>query len=213
MAKKKSKIASNRGYATVSAPSKKIEPVAPVPVEPEVEPIEQVLEHPFESLVVSDKIDNKQEVEDQDPVLKLVKKYESLNDHKAQAALDRMLKDDSQQQNVPDERIKKFRLTADVEKDLLQVIKHKDSDIFGKRNDNHIRGRCQQLIFQCIGAFNQPLKNSSNEYDKEKIISQFDILYRTLNKLGFEIEDISASFEATLSKSIDDHLDWVKKRH
>lgn len=213
MAKKKSKIASNRGYATVSAPSKKIEPVASVPVEPEVEPIEQVLEHPFESLVVSDKIDNKQEVEDQDPVLKLVKKYESLNDHKAQAALDRMLKDDSQQQNVPDERIKKFRLTADVEKDLLQVIKHKDSDIFGKRNDNHIRGRYQQLIFQCIGAFNQPLKNSSNEYDKEKIISQFDILYRTLNKLGFEIEDISASFEATLSKSIDDHLDWVKRRH
>ncbi|GAA5800067.1 hypothetical protein HPULCUR_005489 [Helicostylum pulchrum] len=116
--------------------------------------------------------------------------YESLNDHKAQAAFDRLLKDDSQQ--VSDERVKKFRLDAEIEKDLLQVVKHKDSDIFN--------------------CFNRPLKNSSNEYDKERIISQFDVLYRTLIRLGFQIEDISASFEATLSKSIDDHLDWVKKK-
>lgn len=53
------------------------------------------------------------------------------------------------------------------------------------------------------------MKNSSSEYDKEKIIGQFDVLYRTLIRLGFHIEDISASFEATLSKSIDDNLDWV----
>jgi hypothetical protein len=29
--------------------------------------------------------------------------------------------------------------------------------------------------------------------------------------VGFNVQDISASFEATLSKSIDDHLDWVKE--
>lgn len=131
MAKKKSKIASNRGYATVSAPSKKVEPVTPVE---EIQSADPEPEHPFDTVVIPEKsVDNKQDLEDQDPVSKFMKKYESLNDHKAQAAFDRLLKDDPQQQNIPDERIKKFRLTADVEKDLLQVIKHKDSDIFGKR--------------------------------------------------------------------------------
>ncbi|KAI9271222.1 P-loop containing nucleoside triphosphate hydrolase protein [Helicostylum pulchrum] len=188
MAKKKSKAVSNRGYATVSAPSKKIEPVVVVPatVEPEIEVVKQELEHPFESLPSLHNVEKEQDKE-MDPVLKLVQKYESLNDHKAQAAFDRLLKDDSQQ--VSDERVKKFRLDAEIEKDLLQVVKHKDSDIFN--------------------CFNRPLKNSSNEYDKERIISQFDVLYRTLIRLGFQIEDISASFEATLSKSIDDHLDWL----
>ncbi|KAG2237503.1 hypothetical protein INT48_005539 [Thamnidium elegans] len=188
MAKKKSKAVSNRGYATVSAPSKKIElvAVAPATAEPEIEVVKQELEHPFESLPSLDNVEKEQDKE-MDPVLKLVQKYESLNDHKAQVAFDRLLKDDSQQ--VPDERVKKFRLDAEIEKDLLQVVKHKDSDIFN--------------------CFNRPLKNSSNDYDKEKIISQFDVLYRTLIRLGFQIEDISASFEATLSKSIDDHLDWL----
>jgi ATP-dependent RNA helicase DHX29 len=133
MAKKKTKVVSNRGYATISAPSKKIEHVAPPPVaevEPKpIKPQEIVPEHPFESLTIADK----SEEDDQDPVSKLVKKFESLNDHKAQTALDRMLKDDLQQQNVPEDRIKQFRLTAEVEKDLLQVIKHKDSDISGKQ--------------------------------------------------------------------------------
>lgn len=67
------------------------------------------------------------------------------------------------------------------------------------------------LFIVFIGAFKRPLKNSSNEYDKEKIIAQFDVLYRVLIKLGFQTEDVSSSFEATLSKSIEDHLDWVKE--
>lgn len=190
MAKKKSKAVSNRGYATVSAPSKKIEPVVdptPPPADTETQPVEQELEHPFESLASVKTVEREPE-QDLDPVLKLVQKYESLNDHKSQVAFDRMLKEDSQQ--VPDERIKKFRLNAEIEKDLLQVVKHKDSDTFN--------------------TLNKPLKKNSNEYDKEKIISQFDVLYRTLIRLGFQIEDISASFEATVSKSIDDHLDWVR---
>lgn len=135
MAKKKTKVASNRGYATTSAPSKKIEPVSPAAEPAATIPEAQLTnqeaapEHPFESITTAIKA----EEEDQDPVSKLIKKYESLNDHKAQIALDRMLKDDLQQQNVPEDRIKQFRLTAEVEKDLLQVIKHKDSDIFGKK--------------------------------------------------------------------------------
>jgi hypothetical protein len=67
------------------------------------------------------------------------------------------------------------------------------------------------LFIVFIGAFKRPLRNNSNEYDKEKIIAQFDVLYRVLIKLGFQTEDVSSSFEATLSKSIEDHLDWVKK--
>lgn len=60
-----------------------------------------------------------------------------------------------------------------------------------------------------IGKFDQPVLNNASEYEKEKIVGQFDVLYRVLVKLGFDNEDISASFEATFSKSIDDHLDWV----
>jgi hypothetical protein len=51
--------------------------------------------------------------------------------------------------------------------------------------------------------------NNANEYEKEKVVGQLDVLYRVLIKLGFDNEDVSASFEATFSKSIDDHLDWV----
>lgn len=72
-----------------------------------------------------------------------------------------------------------------------------------------IHQRLKKFIGIVIGAFKKPLDNSSNEYDKEKTIGQLDIVYRTLSKIGFEIQDISASFEATLSKSVDDHLDWV----
>jgi ATP-dependent RNA helicase DHX29 len=137
MAKKKSKVASNRGYATVSAPSKKLEPVvASQPTASELEAVSIKQEHPFESLLVTENLEkkvNEEDDEDQDPVMKLVKKYESLNDHKAQVALDRMLKNNVQQQNVLDENVKKIRLTADLEKDLLQVIKHKDNDSFGRK--------------------------------------------------------------------------------
>lgn len=59
------------------------------------------------------------------------------------------------------------------------------------------------------GKFDQPVLNNANEYEKEKVVSQFDVLYRVLIKLGFDDGDVAASFEATFSKSIDDHLDWV----
>lgn len=73
------------------------------------------------------------------------------------------------------------------------------------------RGNSISEIYQLYyaGAFSRPLKSKSSENDKEKIIAQLDILYRTLVKLGFSIEDVSSSFEATVSKSIEDHLDWV----
>lgn len=53
------------------------------------------------------------------------------------------------------------------------------------------------------------LVSEESSISGEPLIGQFDIVYRTLVKLGFDIEDISSSFEATLSTSIEKHLDWV----
>ncbi|KAL0141621.1 P-loop containing nucleoside triphosphate hydrolase protein [Mucor lusitanicus] len=200
MAKKKSKVASNRGYATTSAPSKKIEPTPKaVEVVAETASPAHEPENPFQDILTpaadtappttaaptAEPATDKAE----DPVLKLMKKYESLNDHKAQVALERLFKEDPQLQQLPPDRLKKFRLTAELERELLQVIKHKNGDIFGK--------------------FDQPVLNNANEYEKEKVVSQFDVLYRVLINLGFDNEDVAASFEATMSKTIDDHLDWL----
>ncbi|KAK4518444.1 uncharacterized protein ATC70_008662 [Mucor velutinosus] len=196
MAKKKSKVVSNRGYATTSAPSRKIEP-APKAAEAVTETASPAKEpqDPFQDILTPAAdtpaaLEAKPATEPtEDPVMKLMKKYESLNDHKAQVALERLLKEDPQVQQLAPDRLKKFRLTAELEKELLQVIKHKHGDIFGK--------------------FDQPVLNNANEYEKEKVVSQFDVLYRVLIKLGFDDEDVAASFEATFSKSIDDHLDWL----
>ncbi|CEP11897.1 hypothetical protein [Parasitella parasitica] len=199
MAKKKTKIVSNRGYATTSLPSKKPEPVAKVQEKvPDEEPItavaaEQDGSGPFADILTSaasktaaaTTLDTSAE----DPLLKLVKKYESLNDHKAQVALERLLKEDAQLQQLPEDRIKKFRLTAELERELLQVIKHQHGDIFGQ--------------------FDKPVLKNANEYDKEKVVNQFDVLYRVLIKLGFDDQDVAASFVATVSKSLADHLDWL----
>lgn len=122
MAKKKTKVVSNRGYATVSAPKK---PVAIVTTE-EVPVVEAPIE-PVEELVVEPQL---QPTLNDDPIMKLVKKYESINDRKAQVFLERL----DVEQPIPEEKIKKFRLTADLEKDLLQVIKHEESNVFGKNN-------------------------------------------------------------------------------
>lgn len=140
MAKKKSKVVSNRGYATTSSSSKKVEPT-PKAVETVAEATSSVKkpENPFQDILTSaagtmttaSKTEPTTE-KSEDPVMKLIKKYESLNDHKAQVALERLLKEDPQLQQLPPDRIKKFRLTAELEKELLQVIKHKHGDIFGK---------------------------------------------------------------------------------
>ncbi|KAI8635931.1 P-loop containing nucleoside triphosphate hydrolase protein [Parasitella parasitica] len=194
MAKKKSKIASNRGYATTSAPSKKPEKL-PSFEEKAVDnvPTKAAAEQdsPFADILTSatSKTAATPEALAEDPLLKIIKKYESLNDHKSQVALERLLKEDSQLQQIPEDRIKKFRLTAELERELLQVVKHQHGNIFGK--------------------FDQPVLKNANEYEKEKVVSRFDVLYRVLIKLGFDDEDVAASFQATFSKSLADHLDWL----
>lgn len=151
MAKKKSKVASNRGYATTSAPSKKIEPTPKIDeklVKEEPVTVAEVTteqENPFGDILTSttetttttsvSKTTVAEADAVEDPVLKLIKKFGSLNEHKAQIALERLLKEDTQLQQLPEDRLKKFRLTAELEKELLQVIKHKHGDIFGKKKD------------------------------------------------------------------------------
>ncbi|RCI04879.1 hypothetical protein CU098_000104, partial [Rhizopus stolonifer] len=170
MAKKKTKIVSNRGFATTSSPSKKLE--NPPPPKQEQVPVEKPQKKEKKSVPTPTQSDS---------IERLLKKYESLNDHKAQTSLERLTKADP----VPEEKIRKFRLGSDLEKTLLQIAKHnkkaQSSEFFLNQNDQ----------------------------GKEKIVSQFDILYRMLIKMGFESQDISLSFESTLSTTIDDHLDWL----
>jgi hypothetical protein len=135
MAKKKSKIISNRGFATTSAPSKKVElPVVPTVAEkapkPASPPPQQQEKQPFEDVLVTGNVNTVIE----DEISTLVTKYASLHEHKAQATFDRLSKDDSQWQQLSEEKIKKFRLSADLEKNLLQVIKNRQGDMFGKND-------------------------------------------------------------------------------
>ncbi|KAI9471811.1 MAG: P-loop containing nucleoside triphosphate hydrolase protein [Benjaminiella poitrasii] len=176
MAKKKTKIASNRGYATVSAPSKKVE-IHSIPKTEENKTEEQPpeTEIPIESSVP---IDNTE-----DPILRLIKKYGSLNEHKAQLNLERLVKEDPQLQQLSKERIRTFRLAANLEKELLQIIQDKSDEAI--------------------------VHDDLNEANRSKTINQFDIIYRTLIRLGFDNQDVDASFAATLSQSIEDHLDWL----
>lgn len=196
MAKNKSKALVTR----TSTPSRKVEPKeapaapaatleSPTSTKSPVEPSSPSRRRSSSSLKLTTipLEDPEKESSGEDYILSLIKKYDSLNEHKAILAFDRLVKE--KVEDPAGHPAKTFSLTPDLEKDLLSIIEQKESDVFQK--------------------FNRPLKNKSNEYDKAKIIGQFDLLYRTLLRLGFNRIDVNNSFKATLSKLIEDHLDWV----
>ncbi|KAI8981985.1 hypothetical protein BDF20DRAFT_912195 [Mycotypha africana] len=195
MAKKKTKkVASHRGVATVSTPSKK-----PSTTDEKVESTTSVtpavveIEQPptAASSTIEEQQDKRSLLQEQkDPLLNLAKKYESLNDHKAQLMLDRLTKNDSEQALLEERPVKKFRLSADIEKTLLPIV-----------NANTQHGRLDGQCSLCYTVASQQAK--------EKGIAQLDVLYRTLLKLGFDDCDIVASFSATLADTIEEHLDWL----
>ncbi|KAI7901054.1 P-loop containing nucleoside triphosphate hydrolase protein [Cokeromyces recurvatus] len=176
MAKKKSKITSNRGYATVSVASKKIEAPPASKVKEDKPEKEQQSPADYQTEILSVPQNDIQ----QDPILKLVKKYRSLNEHKAQTNFERLTTVEPQLRQIPDNRFRSFNLSADLEKELLHVI--------------------QDVSF---------VKHKLNGWTREKAIGQLDLIYRTLVRLGFQNQDIKASFTATLSCSIEEHLDWL----
>lgn len=46
---------------------------------------------------------------------------------------------------------------------------------------------------------------------KIQLIAKFDVLYKTLLKIGFMADDIHMSIRATMSLQIEDHFDYVCK--
>ncbi|KAG1404697.1 hypothetical protein G6F60_004143 [Rhizopus arrhizus] len=171
MAKKKIKAASNRGYATSSAPSKKVEEK-----HPKEEEIIKPTKQPKDRQVDLKKEEGKKDI------LQLVQKYQSLHESKADAILDRLTNDTGSGSNA--RKVRPFRLRSELERELVSIIKQRQSNLLES-----------QLI--------------SNENERDKTVEQLDILYRVLIKLGFSDEDVLSSFKTTLSKSIDDHLDWL----
>lgn len=166
MAKKKTKAASNRGFATTSSPSKKVEPI-PIKETPVKEETVEIVKEIAQST---------------DDLLLLVQKYRSLHDHKAELMVDRLSKEESQASTI--RKVRSFRLSSDLESDLVTIIKQSRSNLFD---------------FQAI----------TKESEKEKTVAHLDLLYRVLTKFGFNDQDVLDSLKTTLSKSLDDHLDWL----
>lgn len=125
MARKTKKNTSNRGYATSSLPSKKI-PVS-VPEQPAITDVSVA------SSVSHDAppADLKPNQEPEDHVLTLVKRYELLNDRKAQKNVDEMSQDDRKALEQ-----KPFSLSSELEHEVLQVLKNQgETDTFCKTTE------------------------------------------------------------------------------
>lgn len=193
MAKKKIKAASNRGYATSSAPSKKVEEKQPKKEEEIIKPTKQPKDR---------QVDLKKE-EGKKDILQLVQKYQSLHESKADAIIDRLTNDTGSGSNA--RKVRPFRLRSELERELVSIIKQRQSNLLGKKDS--------QVVFFTEGNLHLLLESQLilNENERDKTVEQLDILYRVLIKLGFSDEDVLSSFKTTLSKSIDDHLDWVER--
>ncbi|KAI8355119.1 P-loop containing nucleoside triphosphate hydrolase protein [Choanephora cucurbitarum] len=113
MAKKKTKVVSNRGFATTSAPSKKIEtPTLPPTPEQPVEIKKEQKEKRRKSSIP------------EDPITQWIDKYSSLNEHKAEEGLKTLEKTDP----MAEEKSRDFKLTSDIEQALLQLVKQEQQE-------------------------------------------------------------------------------------
>lgn len=66
------------------------------------------------------------------------------------------------------------------------------------------------LLSFASASFKPLVRRRSHQNDKDKTIGQLDVIYRTLQKVGFDPRDIEQSLEASISLHIEEHLDWVK---
>lgn len=121
MAKKKIKAASNRGYATSSAPSKKVEEK-----HPKEEEIIKPTKQPKDRQVDLKKEEGKKDI------LQLVQKYQSLHESKADAILDRLTNDTGSGSNA--RKVRPFRLRSELERELVSIIKQRQSNLLGKKD-------------------------------------------------------------------------------
>lgn len=134
MAKKKSKQAgNNRGFATVSAPSKKTE--IPTKIE---EPVEKPTEPSSNKSLKTCQVDH------EDKILQLVEKYRTLHELKADSILDKMQKEDMQSSA---RKIRSFRLGSNLEKELISIIKQKEGGLFGMQNDEKLSKEAKHTLY------------------------------------------------------------------
>lgn len=129
---RKKKAASNRGFATVSTP--KSNTVQPTPPPPPPPPSDNVNVQPLQTEIPktpSPPSTTKKDDTD-DNVTRLAKRFAHINDRKAETLLNELgSRGASEEQGTAGMR--SFALTADVEFDLLQVLKHQGkADTFGK---------------------------------------------------------------------------------
>lgn len=52
-------------------------------------------------------------------------------------------------------------------------------------------------------------RRRSHPLDKDRFVAQMDVLYRTLERLGFATTDVQDALKATMSTKLEDLLDWV----
>ncbi|KAI8380367.1 P-loop containing nucleoside triphosphate hydrolase protein [Blakeslea trispora] len=113
MAKKKTKVVSNRGFATTSAPSKKIEP--------EVSKVEEKQPEPKKEPKTRRK--SSTPITPEESVSQWIDKHSSLNEYKAEESIKKLDKIDA----VAEEKSRDFRITSDTEQTLLQLAKHEEA--------------------------------------------------------------------------------------
>ncbi|KAI8139726.1 P-loop containing nucleoside triphosphate hydrolase protein [Fennellomyces sp. T-0311] len=120
-----------------------------------------------------------------DMVLRLAKRFGSVNDRKSITLFEALSQTDKEEGKV-----RPFALTADIEYDLLQVLRHQgNSDTFA--------------------AAKRLGRKSANPLDRDRFIGQMDVTHRTLGKMGFSSDDVDQAFRATVSSDINDLLDWL----
>lgn len=204
MGKKKTKIVSNRGYATSSAPSKKVDPPATKLVPEPVVEAPETPEQPFEDITVPQVVPASQEVGDEreDLVVKMAEKFRSLNEFKVDNTLEKISKEDP---TIPTERVEKFRMSASIERKLLQAIQSNHS-----QGGHKTIGKSSKYLSALFLEHPSPIV-IKGDTEKERIIGQFDVTFGVLSRLGFDAQDILNSFKDTISYSIDTCLDWVSE--
>ncbi|KAI9246269.1 P-loop containing nucleoside triphosphate hydrolase protein [Phascolomyces articulosus] len=120
-----------------------------------------------------------------DMVLRLAKRFGSVNDRKSITLFNELSQSASEEGKV-----RPFALTADIEYDLLQVLRH-------------------QGCLDTFAAAKRLGRNNAQRLDRDRFIGQMDVTHRALVKMGFESDDVDQAFKATISSNATDLLDWL----
>ncbi|KAI7881164.1 P-loop containing nucleoside triphosphate hydrolase protein [Lichtheimia hyalospora FSU 10163] len=189
---RKKKAASNRGFATVSTPKpNSTQPTPPPPPPPPSDNVDIPSSQAEITKTHSPSPPTTKQENPDDNITRLVKRFANVNDRKAETLLNEL-----GSRGVNEEQgtagMRSFALTADVEFDLLQVLKHQGkADTFGTAGHPS-----KKRIIQ------HPL-------DYDRAIGHMDVVYRTLLKMGFHADDVMEAFGATASSDIHHLLDWL----